>query len=611
MYETVSEVAMAPVSGDQERSSTEVRVPGGTQAEGSRRTEIEVSGILKRFEDALKRAEETPDKVMNLQKKLDLAEHDAKTAGIRADEATKRETRNRAEHAKLLQESDEKNKKLSKEHEKLQAEYKAMEKHAHNLYMENTSSMVANQTLNEIVQRLPIAEEELKKATTEKADLAQKLRQAEAALKKAREQAETDSEKAASAARLREHQLKLEASNIKDKLEAEKSGQEALKECAEKKIESLTRSKIHAEGEKTRVELAAKTNAERLELQHAQEKRQKNTALEDAKRANEALESERQRVIELEGDLGSRDAAVDDLQKKLEAERQQSRDRQTAFEKASADVTARDNKITRLRDELQKAATAADDATRDADDRVQAAETASRQSVKEVEDRLADVSRQHSASLQKHMDYPGLALPEVMLAVLSAVQSEAPWKPDCFAGLMRRLAECLGEAPAVYPAVMRLLVQACRERVETSSPESRRLAHQAQITAVCDVLSARWAELGDLAPSQVSPLAMLERAFVGGARPEPVGSEWSTAKASRGDETLCLVKSKSWDVALVWLMGTRKMWFIDVSCLDMAGIRVAVGAPTGVESFQLRLADKEVMMFVFAAHWRIRGMGGV
>lgn len=321
MYETVSAVAMAPVSGDQERSSTEVRVPGGNQAEGSRRTEIEVSGILKRFEDALKRAEETPDKVMNLQKKLDLAEHDAKTAGIRADEATKRETRNRAEHAKLLQESDEKNKKLSKEHEKLQAEYKAMEKHAHKLYMENTSSMVANQTLNEVVQRLPIAEEELKKATTEKADLAQKLRQAEAALKKAREQAEMDSEKAASAARLREHQLKLEASNLKDKLEAEKSGQETLNECAEKKIESLTRSKIHAEGEKTRVELAAKTNAERLELQLAQEKRQKNTALEDAKRANDALESERQRVTELEGALKLRDAAVDDLQKKLEAER--------------------------------------------------------------------------------------------------------------------------------------------------------------------------------------------------------------------------------------------------------------------------------------------------
>lgn len=357
-------------------------------------------------------------------------------------------------------------------------------------------------------------------------------------------------------------------------------------------------------------------------------------------------------------------------------------------------MTARDNKITRLRDELQKATTAADDAKRDADNRVQAAETESRQSVKEVEDRLADVSRQHSASLQKHIDelkgkvddetsravaletqlseprqqdaaserrwteflrddgeknlymsffktvrecelactatahdlwlvhttwtdtavevgYPGLALPEVMLAVLSAVQSEAPWKPDCFAGLMRRLAECLGEAPAVYPAVMRLLVQACRERVDTSSPESRRLAHRAQITAVCDVLSARWAELGDLAPSQVSPLAMLERAFVGRTRLEPVGSEWSTAKASRGDETLCLVKSKSWDVALVWLMGTRKMWFIDVSCLDMAGIRVAVGAPTGVESFKLRLADKEVMMFVFAAHWRIRGMGGV
>ncbi|KAL3302914.1 hypothetical protein RB213_012448 [Colletotrichum asianum] len=172
---------MAPVSGDQERSSTEVRVPGGTQAEGSHRTEIEVSRILKRFEDALKKAEETPEKVMNLQKKLDLAEHDAKTAGIRADEAAKRETRNRAEHAKLLQESDEQNKKLSREHEKLQAEYKEMSESKHKLFVENMTRRITNESFADAMKEFSIVEEKLKQATKEKTDLAEKLRQAETA----------------------------------------------------------------------------------------------------------------------------------------------------------------------------------------------------------------------------------------------------------------------------------------------------------------------------------------------------------------------------------------------------------------------------------------------
>ncbi|KAI8312523.1 hypothetical protein K4K61_010074 [Colletotrichum sp. SAR11_59] len=180
-YERVSAVAMAPVSGDQERSSTEVRVPGGTQAEGSHRTEIEVSRILKRFEDALKKAEETPEKVMNLQKKLDLAEHDAKTAGIRADEAAKRETRNRAEHAKLLQESDEQNKKLSREHEKLQAEYKEMSESKHKLFVENMTRRITNESFADAMKEFSIVEEKLKQATKEKTDLAEKLRQAETA----------------------------------------------------------------------------------------------------------------------------------------------------------------------------------------------------------------------------------------------------------------------------------------------------------------------------------------------------------------------------------------------------------------------------------------------
>ncbi|KAF5525285.1 hypothetical protein CGCA056_v003618 [Colletotrichum aenigma] len=172
---------MAPVSGDQERSSTEVRVPGDTQAEGSHGTEIEVSRILKRFEDALKKAQETPEKVMNLQKKLDLAEHDAKTAGIRADEAAKRETRNRAEHAKLLQESDEQNKKLSKEHEKLQAEYKEMSESKHKLFVENMTRRITNESFADAMKEFSIVEEKLKQATKEKTDLAEKLRQAETA----------------------------------------------------------------------------------------------------------------------------------------------------------------------------------------------------------------------------------------------------------------------------------------------------------------------------------------------------------------------------------------------------------------------------------------------
>ncbi|KAI8247528.1 hypothetical protein K4K56_011752 [Colletotrichum sp. SAR 10_98] len=180
-YERVSAVAMAPVSGDQQRSSTEVRVPGDTQAEGSHGTEIEVSRILKRFEDALKKAEQTPEKVMTLQKKLDLAEQDAKTAGIRADEAAKRETRNRAEHAKLLQESDEHNKKLSREHEKLQAEYKEMSESKHKLFVENMTRRITNESFADAMKEFSIVEEKLKQATKEKTDLAEKLRQAETA----------------------------------------------------------------------------------------------------------------------------------------------------------------------------------------------------------------------------------------------------------------------------------------------------------------------------------------------------------------------------------------------------------------------------------------------
>ncbi|KAI8291406.1 hypothetical protein K4K60_001926 [Colletotrichum sp. SAR11_57] len=180
-YERVSAVAMAPVSGDQERSSTEVRVPGDTQAEGSHGTEIKVSRILKRFEDALKKAEETPEKVMTLQKKLDLAEQDAKTAGIRADEAAKRETRNRAEHAKLLQESDEQNKKLSREHEKLQAEYKEMSESKHKLFVENMTRRITNESFADAMKEFSIVEEKLKQATKERTDLAEKLRQAETA----------------------------------------------------------------------------------------------------------------------------------------------------------------------------------------------------------------------------------------------------------------------------------------------------------------------------------------------------------------------------------------------------------------------------------------------
>ncbi|KAI8301220.1 hypothetical protein K4K59_001127 [Colletotrichum sp. SAR11_240] len=215
-YERVSAVAMAPLSGDQQRSSTEVRVPGDTQAEGSHGTEIEVSRILKRFEDVLKKAEKTPEKVMNLQKKLDLAEHDAKTAGIRADEAAKRETRNRAEHAKLLQESDEKNKKLSKEHEKLQAEYKEMSESKHKLFVENMTRRITNESFADAMKEFSIVEEKLKQATKEKTDLAEKLRQAETA------RGETDNE----LARLKETLASIEAERDSAKAELDKRREE-------------------------------------------------------------------------------------------------------------------------------------------------------------------------------------------------------------------------------------------------------------------------------------------------------------------------------------------------------------------------------------------------
>ncbi|KAJ5004059.1 hypothetical protein K4K48_010595 [Colletotrichum sp. SAR 10_66] len=215
-YERVSAVAMAPVSGDQERSSTEVRVPGDTQAEGSHGTEIEVSRILKRFEDALKKAEKTPEKVMTLQKKLDLAKQDAKTAGIRADEAAKRETRNRAEHAKLLQESDEQNKKLSKEHEKLQAEYKEMSESKHKLFVENMTRRITNESFADAMKEFSIVEEKLKQATKEKTDLTEKLRQAETA------RGEADNE----LARLKEMLISVEAERDSAKAELDKRREE-------------------------------------------------------------------------------------------------------------------------------------------------------------------------------------------------------------------------------------------------------------------------------------------------------------------------------------------------------------------------------------------------
>ncbi|KAJ5013431.1 hypothetical protein K4K57_002772 [Colletotrichum sp. SAR 10_99] len=262
-YERVSAVAMAPVSGDQQRSSTEVRVPGDTQAEGSHGSEIEVSRILKRFEDALKKAEQTPEKVMTLQKKLDLAEQDAKTAGIRADEAAKRETRNRAEHAKLLQESDEHNKKLSREHEKLQAEYKEMSESKHKLFVENMTRRITNESFADAMKEFSIVEEKLKQATKEKTDLAEKLRQAETA------RGEADNE----LARLKETLTSMEAERDSAKAELDKvreklTSMEAARDSVTTELEGL-RSTV-ASIEVMRNPATAEVNQRREELSSSQ-----------------------------------------------------------------------------------------------------------------------------------------------------------------------------------------------------------------------------------------------------------------------------------------------------------------------------------------------------
>ncbi|CAI0651922.1 unnamed protein product [Colletotrichum noveboracense] len=294
---------MAPVSGDQERSSTKVRVPGDTQAEGSHGTEIEVSRILKRFEDAPKKAEETPEKVMTLQKKLDLAEQDAKTAGIRADEAAKRETRNRAEHAKLLQESDEQNKKLSREHEKLQAEYKEMSESKHKLFVENMTRRITNESFADAMKEFSIA-------TKERTDLAEKLRQAETA------RGEADNE----LARLKETLTSIEAERDLAKAELDKvreklTSMEAARDSVTTELEGLRstvasievmRNSAIAEVDQRREELSSSqkdVSKERLEVQGL------TTVLNGLKTAVEAIkarpngtgsaESDWQKAVEL------------------------------------------------------------------------------------------------------------------------------------------------------------------------------------------------------------------------------------------------------------------------------------------------------------------------
>ncbi|KAF3810162.1 hypothetical protein GCG54_00002614 [Colletotrichum gloeosporioides] len=303
-YERVSAVVMAPVSGDQERSSTEVRMSGDTHAEGSHRTEIEVSRILKRFEDALKKAEETPQKVMNLQKKLDLAEHEAKTAGIRADEAAKRETRNREEHAKLLQESDEQNKKLSKEHEKLQAEYKEMSESKHKLFVENMTRRITNESFAEAMKDFSIAEEKLKQATKDKTDLAEKLRQAETA------RGEADNE----LARLKE---------TLTSTEAERDSVDAALAATRETVTSTEaeRDSAMAELDKMREKLTS-TEAERdsatAELAAARQTVTSTEAERDSAKAE--LDKVREMLASTEADLHLEKADVSSLEERLSSE---------------------------------------------------------------------------------------------------------------------------------------------------------------------------------------------------------------------------------------------------------------------------------------------------
>ncbi|KAK1451006.1 hypothetical protein CCUS01_11373 [Colletotrichum cuscutae] len=190
-----------------------------------------------------------------------------------------------------------------------------------------------------------------------------------------------------------------------------------------------------------------------------------------------------------------------------------------------------------------------------------------------------------------------------MVSIVAAIFSvfDKPAWDDCYVGaLMRRLTECLGEVSIVYPQVMRQLVERCTERIAEVIPSGdRQQILMTQLSAVADVLAARWSSLKDLAPAPDSILAEM-KAHSSDAVPklwrdvtemapllEVEDESVRTWTRHRGMtlrlDNVDVIKASAWKKAIVWLRGSRRFWFVEANGVKALGYNEGLMAPTGLD----------------------------